>query len=209
MSTSIKLFPEIESYVSSFRFESLTAERTEALQPLVDYIQGKVSGNSEVRINFICTHNSRRSHLAQIWAQAAASHYGIPNVFCYSGGTEATALYPAVAETLKNAGFAVQVLSQGDNPVYAIKHAENEHPVIAFSKTYYDVFNPESKFAAIMTCSQADGGCPFISGAEKRIPITYEDPKASDNTPEQADVYNERSRQIATEMFYVFSKIKK
>ena len=209
MSTTIQLFPEIESYVSSFRFESLTNERTEALQPLVDYIQCKVSGNDEVRINFICTHNSRRSTLAQIWAQAAASYYGIPNVFCYSGGTEETALYPMVAETLKNAGFAVQVLSHGNNPVYAIKHSENEHPTIAFSKTYYDAFNPESEFAAIMTCSQADGGCPFISGAEKRIPITYEDPKASDNTPEQVDVYNERSRQIATEMFYVFSKIKK
>lgn len=209
MFTTIQLFPEIESYVSHFTFEGLTDERTKALQPLVDYIQDKVSGNSEVRINFICTHNSRRSHLAQIWAQAAAAYYGIPNVVCYSGGTEATALYPMVAETLKNAGFAVQVLSQGDNPVYAIKHSENEHPVIAFSKTYYDVFNPDSEFAAIMTCSQADGGCPFISGAEKRIPITYEDPKASDNTPEQADVYKERSLEIATEMFYVFSKIRK
>ena len=58
-----------------------------------------------------------------------------------------------------------------------------------------------------MTCSQADGGCPFIAGAEKRIPITFEDPKNSDNTPEQAQVYAERSLQIATEMFYVFSKI--
>jgi arsenate reductase len=209
MSTSTKLLPEIEKYVSGFAFEGLNAERIETLQPLVDYIQGKVSGNDEVRINFICTHNSRRSHLAQIWAQTAASHYGIPNVFCYSGGTEATALYLMVAETLKNAGFAIQVLSHGNNPVYAIKHAENEHPVIAFSKTYYDAFNPENEFAAIMTCSQADGGCPFISGAEKRIPITYEDPKVSDNTPEQADVYFERSRQIATEMFYVFSNIKR
>ena len=209
MSTSIKLFPEIENYVSSFTFEGLTADRTEALQPLVDYINEKAAGDSETRINFICTHNSRRSHLTQILAQAAAAHYGIPNVFCYSGGTEATALYPMVAETLKNAGFAVQLLSGGHNPVYAIKYSENEHPVIGFSKTYYDAFNPESEFAAIMTCSQADGGCPFISGAEKRIAITYEDPKAFDNTPEQAAKYDERSLQIATEMFYVFSKIKK
>jgi arsenate reductase len=49
-----------------------------------------------------------------------------------------------------------------------------------FSKKYDDEFNPKSEFAAIMTCSQADGGCPFIAGAEKRIPITYEDP--FDNT---------------------------
>lgn len=64
-------------------------------------------------------------------------------------------------------------------------------------------------FAAIMTCSQADGGSPFIAGADQRIPITFEDPKASDGTSEQTKVYHERSLQIGTEMFYVFSQIKK
>jgi arsenate reductase len=113
-----------------------------------------------------------------------------------------------VAETLQQSGFTVQVLSKGENPVYAIKYAENEHPIIGFSKLYNDDFNPEEEFAAIMTCSQADGGCPFISGAEKRIPITFEDPKVFDNTPQQKEMYQERSLQIATEMFYVFSQIK-
>jgi len=60
-----------------------------------------------------------------------------------------------------------------------------------------------------MTCSQADAGCPSIAAAEKRIPITFEDPKISDNTPEQTEAYAERSLQIAMEMLYVFSKIKK
>jgi len=58
-----------------------------------------------------------------------------------------------------------------------------------------------------MTCSQADEGCPFVPGAAVRIPITFEDPKAFDNTPLQAAKYAQRSMQIATEMFYVFSKI--
>jgi arsenate reductase len=58
-----------------------------------------------------------------------------------------------------------------------------------------------------MTCSQADGGCPYC-WRWKRIPITYEDPKAFDNTPQQAEKYQERSLQIATEMLYVFSQIK-
>ena len=47
----------------------------------------------------------------------------------------------------------------------------------------------------------------LLLGAEKRIPITFEDPKAFDNTPQQAEKYNERSLQIATELFYVFSQI--
>lgn len=209
MTTQNILFPKIIDTVSGFDFGSIAEERKAALQPLIYYVQAKALGNQEIRINFICTHNSRRSHLSQVWAQTAATHYGINQVFCYSGGTEATALFPKVAETLTESGFQIQNLADGTNPVYAIKFAENEHPIIGFSKAYYDDFNPEREFAAIMTCSQADGGCPFISGAEKRIPITYDDPKAFDGTPQQADKYRERSLQIATEMFYVFSQINK
>lgn len=201
------LFPEIEQVVRTFNLESITAERKITLQPLIDFIQAKVSNQQEIRLNLICTHNSRRSHLSQVWAQTAAAYYGIKNVFCYSGGTEATALFPMVAQTLVKSGFKIKTISEGKNPVYSIKYAANEHPVIGFSKTYDDDFNPQSAFAAIMTCSQADGGCPFIPGAEKRIPITFEDPKAFDNTPQQAEKYEERSLQIATELFYVFSQI--
>ncbi|WP_113661641.1 arsenate-mycothiol transferase ArsC [Pedobacter nanyangensis] len=203
-----KLFQELESLAGAFKFDSITSERKAILQPLVDYIQDKHDNKSEVRLNLICTHNSRRSHLSQVWAQTAAAYYGIKNVFCYSGGTEATALFPVVAETLRQTGFKVQVIAEGSNPVYAIKYSENEHPVIGFSKAYDHEFNPSGEFVAIMTCSQADGGCPFIAGAEKRIPITFDDPKAFDHTPQQAEKYQERSLQIATEMFYVFSQIK-
>ena len=209
MSNKGTLLPKIREVTLSFNFEEITFERKNILQPLIDFIQLKVKNQEDIRLNFICTHNSRRSHLSQIWAQTAAHYYGIKNVFCYSGGTEATALFPKVAETLKNTGFKIQKLSEENNPIYAIKFAENESPVIGFSKTYDDEFNPESGFAAIMTCSQADGGCPFITGAEKRIPITFDDPKAFDNTPQQAEKYQERSLQIATEIFYVFSQIKK
>ncbi|MDX1317572.1 MAG: protein-tyrosine-phosphatase, partial [Xanthomarina gelatinilytica] len=154
-------------------------------------------------------HNSRRSHLTQVWAQVMAYYFQIKQVTCYSGGTEATALYPVVATTLEETGFQIQKLSEGNNPVYSMKFSENEHPIIGFSKKFDDVFNPETQFVAIMTCSQADAGCPFIAGAEKRIPITYEDPKVSDGSPNQKEVYSNRSLQIATEMFYVFSQIKK
>lgn len=209
MSNKVTLYPEIEAVVNGFEFENLSAERKEVLQPLINYIQEKSTLQEKVRLNLICTHNSRRSHLAQIWAQAAAAYYQIPQVYCYSGGTEATAMFHVVAETLGQTGFKIQALSTGSNPVYAVKYAENEHPVIAFSKTYYNEFNPEEGFAAIMTCSQADGGCPFIAGAEKRIAITYEDPKEFDKSAQQAEKYHERSLEIGLEMFYVFSQIRK
>ena len=207
--TKTNVFPEIAAVINTFNFESISAERKIILQPLVDYIQSKVSNQQEIRLNLICTHNSRRSHLSQVWAQTAAAYYDIKNVFCYSGGTEATAMFPMVSKTLAKQGFEIKTIAEGSNPVYIIKYAENEHPVIGFSKTYDDSFNPQDEFVAIMTCSQADGGCPFIAGAEKRIPITFEDPKAFDNTPQQEEKYEERSLQIAAEMFYVFSQIKK
>lgn len=203
------LYTEIENTIQSFDFKQISEKRKGILQPLVDFIQNKANSRQEIRLNLICTHNSRRSHLSQVWAQTAAAYYTVKNVSCYSGGTEETALFPKVAEILSDQGFNIFKINEGTNPVYAIKFCDNSLPVIGFSKKYDNPFNPVSDFAAIMTCSQADGGCPFIAGAEKRIPITFEDPKISDNTPEQTQVYSERSLQIAMEMFYVFSKIKK
>lgn len=183
-------------------------ERAHTLNSLIDFIQEQLDIGRPINLNFICTHNSRRSHLCQIWAQTAAAYFNIPDVYCYSGGTEATALFPLVAETLSGQGFNITMIAGGRNPVYAIKYDENAVPVIGFSKRYEHPFNPVKAFAAIMTCSQADSGCPFIPGAAKRIPLTFEDPKSADGTAEEAQVYAARSLQIAAEMFYVFSRIK-
>jgi arsenate reductase len=201
------MYPQLTALVAGFNLGDIPANRKSTLQPLIDYIQKKVTANQPINLNFICTHNSRRSHLSQIWAQVMAAYFEIPKVSCYSGGTEATAMFPMVGDTLKAHGFNVMALSEGKNPVYAIKYSNNAHPVIAFSKVYDHGFNPVQDFAAILTCSQADAGCPFIPGAEVRIPITYEDPKAFDGTPQQAEKYTERSLQIATELCYVFSNI--
>ncbi len=203
------LYPEIEVIINNFDTSNISGERKKILQLLIDYIQVKKNTSQEIRLNFICTHNSRRSHLSQIWAQTLAAHFNISNVSCYSGGTEATALFPMVAKTLEESGFYFSIISKGENPIYAIKYGENELPVIGFSKTFDSNFNPSSNFAALMTCSHADENCPFIAGAEKRIPMTFKDPKAFDNTPQQAEKYKERSLQIATELYYVFLNIKK
>lgn len=202
------MYSALANTIEKLNTKTIDEERQSTLKPLKDYIQQKFDKKQEININFICTHNSRRSHLAQIWAQAASAYFNIPQVNCYSGGTEETELFPKISETLVNQGFTIIKIGDHDNPVYAIKYDDNALPIIGFSKKYDSPFNPTSEFAAIMTCSQADGGCPFIAGAEKRIPITYQDPKLSDNTPEQSQVYAERSLEVANEMFYVFSMIK-
>lgn len=200
------VYGEIKSLIDSLDTGSISEQRKQNLKPLIDFIQSKVINNQGIALNFICTHNSRRSHLSQVWAQTMATYFEISNVSCYSGGTEATALFPMVAKTLTNSGFQIKTISDEENPIYSIKYSENKHPIIGFSKTFDNEFNPQSEFAAILTCSQADEGCPFISGAEQRIPITFEDPKAFDDTPQQEEKYMERNLQIATELKYVFSK---
>lgn len=200
---------KIVESIKETSIDTIPEERKAVLQPLINYIQSKVEKNQSIRLNFICTHNSRRSHLSQVWAQTMAYHFGIKNLYCYSGGTEATAMFSKVVETLNNHGFQIQKLSETENPVYAVKYAQNESAIICFSKEYNNEFNPKNEFAAIMTCSNADEGCPLVFGAEARFPIKYEDPKVSDNTAEQTLVYKNRSLQIAAEMFYVFSLIKK
>ena len=204
----MKLFEKLQNFVSVIDINYISEERKLILNPLVDFIQNKVDAKEDIRLNFICTHNSRRSHLSQIWAQTMAHYFDIDSVFCYSGGTEATALFPKIVETLLQKGFQIEKLSESNNPKYAIKYSENATPILGFSKLMDDDFNPKSKFCAIMTCDSANEACPLVPGAELRVPITFEDPKAFDNTPQQAEKYNERSLQIATELFYVFSKIK-
>ena len=145
------MYPELERIIASYSEENISPERKALLQPLVNYIQEKINNDETIRLNFICTHNSRRSHLSQIWAQAMAFHFGIKNVYCYSGGTETTAMFPMVVEILISQGFQITKLSETENPVYAVKYSANEIAVICFSKTYNNSFNPPSKFAAIMT----------------------------------------------------------
>ena len=203
----MSLLKTLSEQVSTLKNLTISEDRKLILQPLIDYIQGQVEQKKPVRINFICTHNSRRSHLSQIWMQTLAYHFGLNNIICYSGGTESTAVFPMVIKTLINAGFEIETISKTENPIYSIKYADNEHPIIGFSKRLDSDFNPKDSFAAVMTCSQADEGCPFVAGAENRIPITFEDPKAFDNSPLQAEKYKERSEQIASEMYYVLSQI--
>ncbi|MCG7280869.1 protein-tyrosine-phosphatase [Chryseobacterium taklimakanense] len=198
---------EIVEIISGFQKNKISEERKQVLQPLIDYIREKRTHKEKIRLNFICTHNSRRSHLSQIWAQTMAHYFRIDNVECFSGGTEATAMFPKVAETLAKQGFEITKLSENQNPVYAIKFDKDEMPVVGFSKKYDDPFNPESGFCAVMTCSSADQGCPFIAGADKRIPVRYEDPKMYDGNAEMDEKYLQKSLEIGQEMFYVFSKV--
>ena len=188
-------------------FEAIPAERKQKLLELARFVDDGRKAGRPVRLNFICTHNSRRSHMAQLWAQAAAHYYGIEGVACYSGGTEATAFHPQAVKAMQDAGFRIESTTSGVNPRYVVTYGNDAAPVTAFSKKYDDPSNPSGDFAAVMTCSEADANCPVVIGAARRISLTYEDPKAFDGTPQAAEGYAARVRQIGREMLFAFSRV--
>jgi arsenate reductase (thioredoxin) len=207
---SYPLLPSLHQTVEVLQkqFDQIVPERRMILSQLTNFIQTRRASNLPVYLNFICTHNSRRSHIAQLWAQAAAHYYYVPNVICYSGGTEATAFNPRAVKAMQEAGFSITMTKDGENPKYEVRFAEGVTPVIAFSKKYDDPFNHNKDFAAVMTCSHADENCPLVSGASARIALTYDDPKNFDGTPLEASKYGERVQEIGRELLFAFSQVK-
>lgn len=189
-------------------FDDITIERKLKLIELSDYIISRKNEEEIARLVVICTHNSRRSHMGQIWAQVAADYYGIRKIETFSGGTEATAFNPRAVSAFKKVGFDVNTIeNDDDNHTYELKWSEDMEAYQAFSKRYDDTPNPSEKFAAIMVCTSADEGCPVITGCDFRLSLPYEDPKAYDDTGLETEMYDERLRQIGREMLFCFSQI--
>ena len=198
----------LSSYIITVleRLPDLELKRIQQLEPLSLYIFNKISQGEAAALNFICTHNSRRSHLGQIWLQMAAAYYDIALVVAYSGGTEETAFNSRAVAALQRAGFAVEA-GTGENPRYKISSSLGNLHLVSFSKKYDHVENPKKEFCAVMTCSEADEACPVIFGANLRIKLLYEDPKSADGTDHERTAYDARCFQIATEMFYVMKQV--
>ena len=203
------LFPRLESFVRelSVEFELIPKERKALLNTFADYVLETSKSNDKVALNFICTHNSRRSHISQICAAAAAAHFGIEQIVTYSGGTEATAFNHRAVAAMERVGFQIKNPG-GENPRYHVYYSDGHPPLECFSKTFDDPFNPQHDFAAIMTCSQADENCPFIPGAGFRLALTYEDPKEADDTSQEKSRYDERVRQIGREIFFAMNQVR-
>lgn len=192
----------------STEFDQIPDSQKESLRQLSAYILGKRRLGATARVTVICTHNSRRSHIAKAWLQIAALWYNIHNFESYSGGTKTTAFHPNAVETLKRSGIELIRAENGSNPIYLMRFGETLPGMAMYSKHYEDTPNPMDSYCALVVCNEANEACPNIIGAEARIVIPYEDPKAFDDTEVAATKYDERNRQIAREMFYVLSTVK-
>lgn len=195
------MIKQIEACIEGLKVDQISEQRLQELNRLAEVIK---SQKDETNLNFICTHNSRRSQFAQVWAHTMARYFSQP-IQSFSGGVEITACNPRTVKALESCGF-IATNDGGTNPVYNLTYDHNREPIILFSKLHSDASNPED-FVAVMTCDHADQNCPFIPNAVARIPLTYIDPKRSDDTPDETKTYYNTSLEIATEMKYLFSQL--
>lgn len=190
-------------------FDKISPERKSILREFAKFIKNKAEANQRIELVFICTHNSRRSHISQIWAQTAAAYYGVSNVKSYSGGTETTAFNPRAVKAMERVGFEIEQDGNIDNPIYRVSFNFDRDPVVAYSKRYDDHSNPKGNFAAILTCSHADENCPVIFGMERRFALPYDDPKDFDGTTVESEKYLQRAMEIGRELLFAFSLVKR
>lgn len=204
------LYPELLRYLDerATEFEAIPSDRKVELAQVADYVRERLAKSEPAKLTFICTHNSRRSHLSQIWAQVAAEYFGLAGVETFSGGTEATAFNPRAVAAMQRCGLKIVTDDPADpNPHYSVYTSDLTFPQVCFSKVYHAPPNPQRSYCAVMTCSQAEDACPLVIGCDLRVSIRYDDPKVADDTDFEAQRYDERSAQICSEMLFLMSLV--
>jgi len=210
-SEKVEFHPKLSTYCNklSEEFMQIPEERKVELKEIAIFIVEQRKEHKPANLLFVCTSNSRRSHMSQVWAQIASYYYAIDSVFTFSGGTEQTRVNINAIDAFNRTGIEIYSNNQGDNPLRYVRIGNKINPWVIFSKKYTDATNPKHNFAAVMVCSEADKACPFVEGAELRIGLPYQDPKEFDNSPLKEAKYDERCRQIAREMFYIMDFVSK
>jgi protein-tyrosine-phosphatase len=188
-------------------FDQITGGRRTSLERLATLITGPTAAGRDKQIIFFCTHNSRRSQMAQIWASTAAHHFAVKGVISQSAGVLATEVDRRTVETLERVGFACK-RADGPNPLYTVQIGDPGRLISLFSKTLPELYQQPTSFIAVMTCSDADRKCPVIDGASNRLTLCYDDPKVADGSTREADVYDQCCRSISRDLLYAFSRIK-
>ncbi|MFN0067873.1 MAG: low molecular weight phosphatase family protein [Limisphaerales bacterium] len=207
------LLPELRAYVEGLTggMDQVPPERRAVLDAVAGDMVARLRDGHSADLTFICTHNSRRSHLSEVWAVTAAYHHGLRRVRAFSGGTQVTACNCRTVTAMRRAGFEIADATgaaEDDNPVYLVRFAGDRPPVRAYSKLYNADANPREGFIALMTCSSADRSCPVVAGAVARHAMHYADPRLCDDLPTETQAYDERCREIARELFYLMGTVR-
>lgn len=187
-------------------FDQISQERKAKLIEIGDFIFSELEEKKTFNALFVCTHNSRRSHIADLWFKYGSLYYGIDGLVSFSGGLEETAFNPNAIAALQRSGFtviynkrvknAVVSITPGNYPVWRMQSKLFDHPV-----------NPKKDFVAVMVCSDADQSCPSVPGADGRFALPYDDPRYFDGKPSQNQKYDETVALIGREILFLTQHI--
>ena len=184
--------------------------RAKLLRLVSDIIVETIIETGSCSLITICTHNSRRSQLAEAWIKAGSQFFDLDMIEAYSGGTEATAFNMRMVIALRQSSFHLHTDGPRANPFYTLQALKEEPtPHIMFSKVYNHPRNPREDFIALMVCNHADEACPIVDGADHRISLPYLDPKEYDDTPMEDQMYKEKVDEIGREILYLIQHISK
>ena len=207
-----KLAPKLRDHADylTTTFDRIDAPHRGAGEQLAHWIASNHVPGKRLDITVVCTGNSRRSILGASMGNLAAAYYGIPEIRFHSGGTAPSAFNPRAVAALVVIGFAVEPTGaeapRGEpntaNPIYRVSWGDG-FEATEFSKHYADKANPQAGFAALMVCSEADEGCPFVKGAALRLSMPYLDPKLYDDGAYETAKYAERRDDIGRFMLSV------
>ncbi|MEM9548763.1 MAG: protein-tyrosine-phosphatase [Bacteroidota bacterium] len=184
----------------------ISQDRRAELDHIASTIQNHLKTENTLDIIVVCTHNSRRSQLGELWINQLAYYHKLDRISAFSGGMEATAFNHRMVAAVREAGFVLEEKEKGTNPKYvAAEEYDSEHTM--FSKVYDHPMNPQRRYMALMVCDHADENCPVVIGMKYRIPLRYKDPKEFDDTDAESKAYGDKVEEIGREMIYLFNKL--
>jgi len=204
------ILPSLTLYCQELEqnFNQIIPARKQELLILSNYLSTQIQEGKTPSVTVICTHNSRRSHLAQLWLAIASDYYQTPKISTFSGGTETSAFNPRTVAALQKIGLKITSKNLSvTNPIYEVCWTDQMAPYLAFSKQYSDAPNPQTDFLALMVCSHADVHCPIVTGSTLKLALPYQDPKAFDDTDLDASEYTKTCALIGLEMLFVLKQL--
>jgi len=195
----------IKPFLSRLEEQSkdISSARREDLDKLAAIItEDLVKGDSVVK--FICTHNSRRSQVAEFMLDVLSREYGL-KITALSAGTEATAFEPRMVNAIKNQGFPLIEYGNKPNPLYIYRIKNDD--LYYFSKRYDEQLIDYGESIIVTVCGDANENCPVIPGTLKRFHLGYEDPKKSDGSDHESETYKKKVLEIGSEILYLVKAI--
>lgn len=205
-----KLYPILNDEVKYLykEFKNIEQDRRYYLDRIVKQLKFNILSGKETEVILIDYSNGAISQMAQAWCSAAAYYYGHPEISFYSGGIENKEIDTRTIQTLEYFGFIIYKNMVEEKPVYEVHYSYGLKPIYLFPKKYLHRYNPPENFMAITLQEAAEMNLPIIKGALNREGILYQDPVGYLDSDMEMEKYQEISRKIALEMFYIFSQLK-